>query len=217
MPRSDHHVLGFSRAGSEVTIRFSDRYVNKLRRDYGITPAEFEIIVTFQRGCCPVCLEELGIDMYVDHNHSHELADEHGRLPRVVGPLERRKLVRGIVHFACNVLLGRIEKYPWLVSDHIQAYIDKPPAQEVLSVVSPSFPTEAELRSRKGRGGRKPAKHRFVNGKEYRYCRHHKKWHSLSKWRIRKQGEYTLYNCRERSRELKRMRSQKGGVSSNGE
>lgn len=217
MSRSDKHILGLSRSGSRITIRFSSRYVNKLRRDYGITPDEFEAVVTWQRGCCPICLEELGIDMYVDHDHSHELSDERGRLPRSVGPLERRKQVRGVVHFSCNVLLGRIERIPWLISDHVRSYLDKPPAQEVLSLSVPSFPSEGELRSRKGRGGRTPSKHRIVNGTEYRYCRHHEKWHPLSKWRIRKQGEYTLYNCRERSRELKRIRSQKGGVSSNGE
>lgn len=212
MARSDSHILGKrSKSDGRILIRFSERYVNKLRRDYGITPSEFEAIVYYQRGCCPICLEELGIDMYVDHDHYG--VESRNELRRAK-PLEvRRKSIRGVLHFSCNVVLGRIERNPLLISDHVRNYLEKPPAQEILQRLTPVFPSEQELRSRKGRGGRDPAKHKTVRGKEYRWCRHHEKWHPLSKWRVRKQGEYTLYRCRERSRELRRIRSQRGGIS----
>lgn len=101
----------------------------QLRFRYGITVTERDEIIVAQGGDCPLCLwpltqplpgsrREFPPNPVVDHN------------PEIA---EKRKSVRGVLHTRCNVMLAYLEKFPWLISDHVRKYLDDPPAQRVLA------------------------------------------------------------------------------------
>lgn len=92
--RSDH--------GSQL------RRSNALRRNYGLTLADYDEMVERQGGMCACCKRGLGVKPVVDHCH------ESGK-------------VRGIVCYGCNTGLGKIgdnaegayraEMYLWQTRD----------------------------------------------------------------------------------------------------
>lgn len=91
-----------------------------LLRRYELSEDDFTLIVVYQDGRCPLCrrlLDLVNTRVAIDHDHS---------------VTNKRESVRGILHMRCNGLLGYIEKYPWLVSDFVRSYLDKPPAKEAL-------------------------------------------------------------------------------------
>jgi hypothetical protein len=113
---------------STIQIKFSKSYESRLRRLYAITLDDFVYIVEFQQGSCPICLSDLGTDMSVDHDHlgafNLSVSEIHRKLSELT-LIERRKLVRGILHVNCNSLLGRLERNPWLISEHVRSYLDR--------------------------------------------------------------------------------------------
>src|SRR5690348_6814276 len=111
-----------------IKLKLSESYVRSLRK-YGISSDDFVAIVRFQNGCCPLCLEDLGLDMVLDHDHSVVGA----KLLRSKAE-ENRRHVRGVLHDFCNRNLGWLEAHPVLISENVRSYLEKPPAQEVLSV-----------------------------------------------------------------------------------
>ena len=70
-----------------------------LKSKYGITLEQYNLMFNKQRGVCAVCgvpAEALKRSLAVDHNH-------------------RTGKIRGLLCFACNSLIGRIEKNPLLI------------------------------------------------------------------------------------------------------
>ena len=151
-----------------------------LRKRYGITSDELVAIVEVQSGCCPLCLRLLGTDIVVDHDHSV------GPLS-LLTPLARRTSIRGATHRRCNGLLGYLEKYPWLISEHVRKYVDYPPAREVLKTSSIPY---------KRRTTRSSKPNRIKNGVEYRWCNPHEAYHPLATWRRDNRGGWI---CRKRA------------------
>lgn len=65
-----------------------------IKRLYGITKEQYDVILSLQNNICPICLEEIPEnDMAVDHDHT-------------TGE------VRGIVHHVCNLGLGGFRDNP---------------------------------------------------------------------------------------------------------
>lgn len=100
-----------------------------LKRTYDISLEDLARIIAYQDGCCALCVRPLASDekLVVDHDHDVPV---------------RRDSVRGVLHHMCNRVLGWIESNPLLVSDHVRAYLEKPPAQEALrgiTAVHPDF------------------------------------------------------------------------------
>jgi hypothetical protein len=64
-----------------------------LRYHYDISPEEYDVILAAQGGGCALCgvtVQPSGKRLAVDHNHE-------------------TKVVRGILCYACNITLGRVE------------------------------------------------------------------------------------------------------------
>jgi hypothetical protein len=87
-------------------------------RLYRLTPVDYARILEYQNGCCALCYRPLDRDEAVDHDHSEE---------------DKRRFVRGILHSRCNSNLGWLEANPHLISESVRAYLEKPPAQQILS------------------------------------------------------------------------------------
>lgn len=103
-----------------------------LKRQYGITPEEYQAIYDFQKGLCAICQKRLrppnspakkgtkdGLRVEVDHDHRVK---------------DKRKSVRGLLcggrHWGCNRRLGRVDNREWLMN--ATEYVNNPPAQQVL-------------------------------------------------------------------------------------
>ncbi len=87
-----------------------------LKRLYGVTVAEYNLMIERQEGLCAICEEPLGENRRahaVDHDHSDKGSDS----------------VRGVVHDKCNALLGHIEKNSSLLPK-IAAYLRKHAAKK---------------------------------------------------------------------------------------
>ena len=67
---------------------------SRLRREYGLSIEEFDAILNAQSGACKICgtTKPDGNGWHIDHEHSTST--------------DRRKLVRGILCYGCNVGLG---------------------------------------------------------------------------------------------------------------
>jgi hypothetical protein len=67
-------------------------------REYGLTPEDYEVMLSEQAGNCPLCLGDLD-DPHIDHDHD---------VSEAIGyPLVRWVLCRG-----CNLLLGNAKDNP---------------------------------------------------------------------------------------------------------
>lgn len=92
------------------------------KRKYGITPQDFGWLLAAQDGACAVCLTPFTLEgkkrrfIHVDHCHS-------------------TMRVRGLLCAHCNVAEGYIRKLgltPAAYAKRLQAYLDNPPASEVI-------------------------------------------------------------------------------------
>jgi hypothetical protein len=84
---------GWDRSGREKwTISEQSKYDSYLRRTYGITLAQYDMILTNQGGVCAICKKSCNrtstVRLCVDHDHSNGI-------------------VRGLLCFQCNVGLGK--------------------------------------------------------------------------------------------------------------
>lgn len=82
-------------------------------RATGFTPSLFEATWILQAGCCALC----GIGLALVDKETNA---DHGE----VGP-------RGILCGPCNRSLGHFEKL-WARRDRVLAYLEYPPAQELI-------------------------------------------------------------------------------------
>jgi len=103
------------------TLTPRDKY---LRKEYGITEAEYMKMLKVQDGKCALCgqVPKPTTNLHVDHEH----VLGYQRMP----PEERRKYVRGLLDYRCNKFkLGRTT-----LSDarRIFEYLENPPARRVL-------------------------------------------------------------------------------------
>ncbi len=91
------------RPGKKEAIRARD-----LMRNYGLTPADWDVLWTAQNGLCPLCVTPLARGRYmddsahVDHDHSMERPD--GTCPK--------EAVRGLLCSVCNRMLGLAKDNP---------------------------------------------------------------------------------------------------------
>ena len=107
-------------------------------RTYGLTIEQFDQIVEFQGGLCPITGRELFPEngkqlIHVDHDHSSGI-------------------VRGVVTAYANTrLIGRLRS--WQTAQNLADYLRDPPATRALGVpvVAPGRPKK----KRKKRGGSK--------------------------------------------------------------
>lgn len=86
-----------------------------LRRTYGVTEAEYALVLAAQGGRCAICRRKpaVGKNLHVDHDH-------------------RTGIVRGVLCVTCNHdLLGRRDKDPELFR-RAAAYLEDPPAPHAL-------------------------------------------------------------------------------------
>lgn len=106
-----------------------------LRRTFGITLAEYKLILAAQGGRCPVCLKELsGISNPVDHDH-------------------KTGIVRGVLCTYCN--RRRVAQHnDWQLVDRMSKYLKDHPARRVVG--SRQVPPKKPKRRS---SGRTPAKH----------------------------------------------------------
>lgn len=105
--------------------RYDDERKNKItdwarKRQYGLTPEGFAMLLVIQDGKCAVCLVPFTLEgkkrrfLHVDHCHGS-------------------KQVRGLLCAHCNVAEGYIRKLgitPREYAKRLQAYLDSPPAQQ---------------------------------------------------------------------------------------
>lgn len=95
--------------------RARDRY---LKRHYGIGIEEYESLLTQQNGKCRTCSgpPNGSGNLHVDHKH----VDGYRTLP----PSEKRKLIRGLLCYKCNVAVGFIDDKPE-VARNIADYLEQ--------------------------------------------------------------------------------------------
>jgi hypothetical protein len=83
---------------------------NSLKYLYGITLEDKEKLFHKQHGLCPICLlplpNFLSGQCCVDHDH-------------------KTGIVRGLVHKACNLWIGFVEKHGPVAIDRIKAYLQQ--------------------------------------------------------------------------------------------
>lgn len=98
--------------------------INRLCRDYGLSPEKIEELLDIQENRCPVCRQEFVETSHVDHDHSC-----------CSGKTSCGKCVRGLLCNNCNNGLGRFEDDV----DRLQAAIDylkNPLARKLASVLT---------------------------------------------------------------------------------
>lgn len=101
-------------APSDAQLKYLQQREYRLRRTYGISLHEYDMIKEAQGGSCAICKRAKGISspLQVDHDHS----------------LEGRESVRGLLCGRDNNRLGWFEAKQQLVLD----YLKNPPAKGVL-------------------------------------------------------------------------------------
>lgn len=91
-PESDFSARGLT--CSACRSMGQRRYL--LKRNYGITPERYDLMLASQGGQCPICLRSLDDGTpHVDHDHSC-----------CPGTETCGKCIRGITHSSCNQMLG---------------------------------------------------------------------------------------------------------------
>lgn len=90
--------------------RLSEYNINqKLINNYGITMADYEVILASQNNCCAICSktpQESGRRLYVDHNH-------------------KTGVVRGLLCINCNSAIGKLGDSVALLKNAIQYLEDR--------------------------------------------------------------------------------------------
>lgn len=83
---------------------------------YGLTPSQYDQILSAQNGCCAICLSPPleGAHLHVDHDHGNSL-------------------VRGLLCNNCNLGLGKFRDDHRRLEKAI-AYLQEPPALKVLLI-----------------------------------------------------------------------------------
>lgn len=92
-----------------------DTRTRKLRRQFNVTPEEYDRIVEHQGGVCAICQSPPrtgGLRLSLDHNH-------------------KTGLVRGAVCWLCNAGLAHVRDDPERVR-RLLAYLESPPATTAL-------------------------------------------------------------------------------------
>ena len=74
--------------------------VYRLAYTYGLTPEEFDSMLSLQENKCKVCKAPFTKTPHIDHDHT------------CCGPLKAcKKCVRGLLCSRCNIFIGYLEKY----------------------------------------------------------------------------------------------------------
>jgi hypothetical protein len=74
----------------------------RLATVYGITPEEYERILTVQGGCCFICVRAKGYRKRLSVDHDHDQAIRDGHAEEQGCP----ECVRGLLCQSCNKMLG---------------------------------------------------------------------------------------------------------------
>ncbi len=91
----------------------------RIKRTYAITADEYELILTHQGGVCGGCGEKRAYNLHVEHDH------------KVEREVSTRASIRGLACARCNSVLRKVRDNPAILRG-LAAYLDNPPAQEVL-------------------------------------------------------------------------------------
>lgn len=86
-------------------VKVAIRERKRLCKKYGITQEQYEQILAEQGGVCAICRKPPSDkSLAIDHKH----IEGFDLLP----PKEKAKLIRGLLHSNCNVLLGLVGDNP---------------------------------------------------------------------------------------------------------
>lgn len=105
----------------EKAHRSRDSY---LRRRYGITTEEYEIILASQGGACWICGKlPKKRRLHIDH--------EHMKKDKKRKPEEVRAKIRGLLCWKCNTAIAKFKDNSWHMNQ-ASLYVDTWPAQQFL-------------------------------------------------------------------------------------
>ena len=91
------------------TKSVAERKERNLRIGYGISLADYNALLTLQRGLCAVCELAFAEGQRPEVDHDHARGGPRG------GPDKERlrASVRGVVHRRCNAMVGAVERGNW--------------------------------------------------------------------------------------------------------
>lgn len=113
---SDNYKKNNKEKSAETTKRWRKKNPEKnktaawkafIKREYSLTPEQYQQIIKNQNGICPLCLKQLGASNTIAMDHCH-----------------KSKKIRQILHKKCNSVLGFAEDNPFILSRAI-AYLYK--------------------------------------------------------------------------------------------
>lgn len=114
-------VSSYMRQYNSTELRQITQKEWRYKNLYGITTAEYEILLDAQDGVCYLCKHTCPTGNALAVDHAHE-TDEL-----------LRQTVRGLLCSPCNQALGLLKENPLLLADYVIQYINDRPAQKLLS------------------------------------------------------------------------------------
>jgi hypothetical protein len=89
-----------------------NRKLQRVKTEYGVDKNQYQLMLESQNFTCPICNKPLLQDECVDHNHN-------------------TKMVRGILHSKCNILVGLCENKIEIVKN-VMNYLSQPNIIDVI-------------------------------------------------------------------------------------
>lgn len=109
--------------------RSNANHARRVLTTYGITSEEYAALVEHQGGVCAACGQKRGYRLNVDHDHT----DERDAIEAGISPENAaRWSVRGLLCRRCNKVLRDVRDSIDVLQG-LAAYLEHPPAQEVLN------------------------------------------------------------------------------------
>jgi hypothetical protein len=123
-----HRSTAYRRGRDKI---MKQQWKARIKYNYGITPEEYQYLLSKQNNRCALCLQFAPPDgryggerkLGVDHDHSHHEEGKRGC----------RDCVRGLLCFFCNKgFLPYAEKYEHLATPFVKEYLKQRPLQNIL-------------------------------------------------------------------------------------
>lgn len=100
-----------------------EAFKSRLRREYGLTVNDYELMLKAQHGVCAICERpSIGRRLSVDHEHIKGFKDFRVE--------DKKKYVRGLLCFQCNkYLIGRRKRIDAALFDRAAQYLRREKAE----------------------------------------------------------------------------------------